>query len=197
MLNAPAMSPNGFFSRPSLPGGIRPVTAIIKAVARAFTFASIFSSVWFVFLFLVKPSALHSLVRYTALQSDGIAVWMMIFLILMAVYLSATGLTAIGRMMDRFDERYPEKADTIMMVAALLTMLLMGSFVVYDEVTGEPVVKTASAIVAPHQQSQALLHIEGTTGNLVHTKNIVGAAKIERLGPGHYEIWMRHPERRS
>ena len=52
MLNAPAMSPNGFFSRPSLPGGIRPVTAIIKAVARAFTFASIFSSVWFVFLFL-------------------------------------------------------------------------------------------------------------------------------------------------
>lgn len=185
------------FGRNNISRGIRPVVALIKAVARAFTFASLIFAVLFAFLFLASPSTLHSLARNTALHSDGIAVWMMGFLGLMALYLIVVGLTALSRMMDRFEERASEKAQTVMIVATLVIFFLMGSFAVYEEVTGEPVVKTppAPTIIAPHQQDQALLHIEGIRGNLVHTKNIVGAAKIERLGPGHYEIWMRgdHP----
>lgn len=178
------------FNRHNLSGGTHNVVAVMRVIARAFTFASLFFSVWFVFLFFVSPSTLHSMARYTALHSDGIAVWMVVFLGLMVVYLVVVGLSAFYLAMDRFEKRSPERAQTLWVVVALITMLLMGSFVVYAEVTRKPVVTAPPPIVAVQPQSQALLHIEVTAGNLVHTKNIVGAAKIERLGPGYYQIRM-------
>ena len=72
-------------SRSHLDGGFHRAVALIRVIVRAFTFASLFFSVLFAFLYLAAPSILRSFARSAALHRGAITVWAAIFLVLMAI----------------------------------------------------------------------------------------------------------------
>lgn len=176
--------------RRNLSGGWRFLTALALVFVRAFTFASLTISCLLGFLFVVSPKTLPSMARSTALHADGVAVWALAFLVLMVVYLTVTGLSAMSRAWDRFEERSQEKAQATMLVVSLIIMIVLGAFtgyVVVSEDAGKQVKISPVHIVPVPVQSRVLLHI----GDGTHDTNVVGVAQIKRLGPGHYIIWMQ------
>ncbi len=83
-------------SRSHLPGGFHQAVALIRVIARAFTFASLVFSVSFAFLYVAAPSILRSFARSAALHRGAITVWAAIFLVLMVIYLAMIGISALG-----------------------------------------------------------------------------------------------------
>ncbi|MBU2846413.1 MULTISPECIES: hypothetical protein [Acidithiobacillus] len=189
------------FSRSNLAGGFHQAVALIRVIARAFTFASLVFSVLFAFLYVAAPSILRSLARSAALHRGAITVWAAIFLVLMAMYLARIVISALGDWLDRLCERSPKVETAITASLTLIAVAFLG-FIAYgslfERVKSPPV--PAPAVLREAQPSgRVLLHFwtHRTPAEARQdspppwkTTNVVGAAKIERLGPGHYQVWV-------
>lgn len=189
------------FSRSNLAGGFHQAVALIRVIARAFTFASLVFSVLFAFLYVAVPSILRSLARSAALHRGAITVWAAIFLVLMAMYLARIVISALGDWLDRLCERSPKVETAITASLTLIAVAFLG-FIAYgslfERVKSPPV--PAPAVLREAQPSgRVLLHFwtHRTPAEARQdspppwkTTNVVGAAKIERLGPGHYQVWV-------
>ncbi len=189
------------FSRSNLAGGFHQAVALIRVIARAFTFASLVFSVLFAFLYVAVPSILRSLARSAALHRGAITVWAAIFLVLMAMYLAMIGISALADWLDRLCERSPKVETPITASLTLIAVAFLG-FIAYgslfERVKSPPV--PAPAVLREAQPSgRVLLHFwtHRTPAEARQdspppwkTTNVVGAAKIERLGPGHYQVWV-------
>lgn len=189
-------------SRSYLTGSFHLVAALVRTIARAFTYASLVFWVLFTFLYLVSPSILRSFARSAALHRGAITVWAAVFLGLMAVYLAWVGIFAVGNWLDRVSERSPR------LVAVSLTLLgaVFLGFIAYGAFFGKaiknPPVPTLVMRHTHPPRDRVLLHVwthqvpAKTHPNYPHppqpwlSTNIVGTAKIERLGPGHYQVWV-------
>lgn len=189
-------------SRSRFTGSFHRVAALIRTIARAFTFASLAFSALFAFLYLVSPSTLDSFARSAALHRGAITVWAVFFLGFMAVYLAGVGIFAVGDWLDRVSERSPK------LVAVSLTLLgaVFLGFIAYGAFFGKaaknPPAPTRVVRHTHPPRDRVLLHFwthpvpAKTHPNYPHpprlwmTTNIVGPAKIERLGPGHYQVWV-------
>ena len=192
------------FSRSNLAGGFHQAVALIRVIARAFTFASLVFSVLFAFLYVAAPSILRSLARSAALHRGAITVWAAIFLVLMAMYLARIVISALGDWLDRLCERSPKVETAITASLTLIAVAFLG-FIAYgslfERVKSPPV--PAPAVLREAQPSgRVLLHFwtHRTPAEARQdspppwkTTNVVGAAKIERLGPGHYQVWVVAP----
>lgn len=175
---------------------IRATVTMIKMIARAFAFFSIVFSACAVFFFFADSSILHGVARYMVLHHRGIEVVVTIFLILVAMYVLMSMLFGDGGLWDKLEEAYSlEVAQTTMIVIAMVIMLLIGVFTFHVNVMTAPKTSAAPAPV----QSRVLLHIRHSTHNpnLVRITNIAGAAKIERMGPGYYQVWMQEHQEHS
>ncbi len=189
------------FSRSNLAGGFHQAVALIRVIARAFTFASLVFSVLFAFLYVAVPSILRSLARSAALHRGAITVWAAIFLVLMAMYLARIVISALGDWLDRLCERSPKVETAITASLTLIAVAFLG-FIAYgslfERVKSPPV--PAPAVLREAQPSgRVLLHFwtHRTPAEARQdspppwkTTNVVGAAKIERLGPGQYQVWV-------
>jgi hypothetical protein len=188
-------------SRSHLTGGFHRAVALIRVIVRAFIFASLFFSVLFAFLYLAAPSILRSFARSAALHRGAIMVWAAIFLVLMAMYLAMTGMVALGGWLDRLCEMSPKAETAITASVALIVVAFLG-FIAYgaffeNPVKNPPVPAPAALREAP-PSDRVLLHlwVHQTPAEALQdsppwiTTNVVGAAKIERLGPGHYQVWV-------
>ena len=189
------------FSRSNLAGGFHQAVALIRVIARAFTFASLVFSVLFAFLYVAVPSILRSLARSAALHRGAITVWAAIFLVLMAMYLAMIGISALGGWLDRLCERSPKAETAITASVALIAVAFLG-FIAYGALFEKPVksppVPALAALREVQPSGRVLLHFwtHRTPAEARQdsppwiTTNVVGAAKIERLGPGHYQVWV-------
>ncbi|MBU2805883.1 hypothetical protein HF668_12160 [Acidithiobacillus ferridurans] len=186
-------------SRSHLTGGIHQAAALIRVIARALTFASLVFSVLFAFLYLAAPSILRSFARSAALHLGAITIWAAIFLGLMAMYLAWIWLSALGNWLNRLCERSPK------LEAASLTLLgaVFLGFIAYGALFGKAAKSSpVPTLVVRHThppRDRVLLHFwTHQVPAKAHpnypqpwmTTNIIGAAKIERLGPGHYQVWV-------
>ena len=184
-----------------LDGGFHRAVALIRVIVRAFTFASLFFSVLFAFLYLAAPSILRSFARSAALHRGAITVWAAIFLVLMAMYLAMIGISALGGWLDRLCERSPKAETAITASVALIVMASLG-FIAYGALFENPVKNPPVPAPAMLREAQppdrVLLHFWNhrtpaeARQDSPHwiTNNVVGAARIERLGPGHYQVWV-------
>ncbi len=188
-------------SRSHLDGGFHRAVALIRVIVRAFIFASLFFSVLFAFLYLAAPSILRSFARSAALHRGAITVWAAIFLVLMAMYLAMTGMVALGGWLDRLCEMSPKAETAITASVALIVMAFLG-FIAYGALFENPVKNPPVPALAVLREAQpsdrVLLHFwthrtpAEARQDSPHwiTNNVVGAARIERLGPGHYQVWV-------
>jgi hypothetical protein len=135
------------------------------------------------------------------LHRGAITVWAAIFLVLMAMYLARIVISALGDWLDRLCERSPKVETAITASLTLIAVAFLG-FIAYgslfERVKSPPV--PAPAVLREAQPSgRVLLHFwtHRTPAEARQdspppwkTTNVVGAAKIERLGPGHYQVWV-------
>ena len=189
------------FSRSNLAGGFHQAVALIRVIARAFTFASLVFSVLFAFLYVAVPSILRSLARSAALHRGAITVWAAIFLVLMAMYLARIVISALGDWLDRLCERSPKVETAITASLTLIAVAFLG-FIAYGslfEPVKSPPVPAPAVLREAQPSGRVLLHFwtHRTPAEARQdspppwkTTNVVGAAKIERLGPGHYQVWV-------
>jgi hypothetical protein len=189
-------------SRSHVTGSFHRVAALIRTIARAFTFASLAFSALFAFLYLVSPSILHSFARSAALHRGAITVWAEIFLGFMAVYLAGAGIFAVGDWLERASERSPRlvAVSLALLGAVFLGFIAYGAF--FAKAAKNPPVPTLVVRHTHPPRDRVLLHFwthqvpAKTHQNYPLpplpwlTTNIVGPAKIERLGPGHYQVWV-------
>ena len=189
-------------SRSHLTGNLHQEAALIRVIARAFTYASLVFSVLFAFLYLAAPSILRSFARSVALHRGAITVWAGVFPGLMAMYLAWIWLSALGNWLNRLCERSPKLETAFAASLALMVVVFLG-FIAY----GALFEKAAKSLPVPTlvvrhthpPRDRVLLHFwTHQVPAKAHpnypqpwmTTNIIGAAKIERLGPGHYQVWV-------
>ena len=186
-------------SRGHLTGGLHQAAALIRAIARAFAFASLVFSVFFGFMYLAAPSILRSFARSAALHRGAITVWAAVFLGLMAIYLAWIGIFAVGNWLDHLSEHSPR------LVAVSLTLLgaVFLGFIAYSALFGKAAKSSPVPTLVVRRthppRDRVLLHFGAhQVPTKIHpnyprpwmTPNIVGTAKIEQLGPGHYQVWV-------
>lgn len=191
-------------------GVFHAVTQMIRIIAKAFTFASLCFAIILVFLYLVSVSTLQGMARETALHQNAIAIWAIIFIGLMTLYLIAFSVRALEKGWQHFAARSPEKA-RVASIASLIGVAIIFSSLLVDTLFG-PAVKvpppptisvTSKQQPPPRPASRVLLQIwthvppKSRPSNHVAIsrpfwikENKMGMAKIKKLGPRHYQIWM-------
>lgn len=172
-------------NRSHLVGGFQQAFAPIRVIARAFTFANLVFSVLFAFLYMVAP-------LWSGLQPFWCS-WRM--------NPATTGMVALRVWLDRLCEMSPKAEMAITASVTLIFAAFLGFIAcnpIFENLAKHPHVPRVRYSVRPARRiwccdiSACIRRLRKTAG--IHWPGIItnvgGITKIERLGPGHYEVWV-------